>query len=291
MTIENKLKQLEKACAQSRRMNYLLLLGIAALAFMGFQKNQELEHLKVKSISIIGENGNTIGQIKQGWNGGYIEIMDSTGRTAFEGGSLYSGGYLNVFNNRGKKTIWLTQMQDGGGYVGVKNTDEKDVAGIGVSGNGPGYFYICDQNGNTRNYQSTFENGNGYSVLYNNQGKLTVKLSAKDDNSNGGSLGIYSSSNYLRSYLGVDNNSCGYGLFYNNYGNSTISLRAYSGLFVNNWSGYNRIRLSVTDNDAGYINMYNRNGNRNIYLGNRSNSNDGILYTSDGYNATGTFPR
>jgi hypothetical protein len=185
----------------------------------------------------------------------------------------------------------MTQMQDGGGYVGVKNTNEADVAGMGVTGNGPGYFYISDQNGNTRNYQSANTNGHGYSVLYNSAGKRTVSLSAKDDYSNGGAVGIYSSSGNLRNYQGVDNDGHGLGFLYNNNGNITLSLRAGSGFYINNWSGNNRVRLSVSDNDGGYMNMYNRNGNRNIYLGNRSAGNDGILYTSDGYSGTGTYPR
>lgn len=288
---ERRLAQLERQLQQNRRMNRLLIAGILMLAFMGFRQNEALQHLSVKSLSVVNESGKVMARLGIAANGGQLQLFDSTGTLHTENGAGNLGGYLNLYNKKKQHTVWLTQMGDGGGYVGVKNPAGKDVAALGVSNGSAGFAAIRDIDGRDR-ITLALNNGSGFTEWYNRNGYSTVRLYATDNSRQGGFMGVYSFGGNLRNYMGIDENGHGVSWMYNNTGYSVIGLQAGSGLLLRNQYGKNRAWLSVAGRDFGYLNLYNRFDQTNIYLGTRAGlKEDGVLYTSDGFKNTGAFPQ
>ncbi|HEX4875536.1 MAG TPA: hypothetical protein VFV31_02620 [Chitinophagaceae bacterium] len=223
--LEARLEKLEKQFGKSRKLNVILIAGILLSVLYGFKEKQALEDLKVKSITIADDYGKVYATI---------------------GGSSSSGGWLNLFDKSGNHTVWLTQMKEGGGYVGVKNLYGREVAAIGTQSDGDGYMDISDNNGYTRCWSGVDKNG-GCSFTYNTSGYNTIYL-GNGDRGYGG-LVVYDNNHNTQAYVGG-----------NNYGN-------------------------------GEIDLYNDYGRRVIFLGGGDYDKKGYLYTYDGYNTTGYFPR
>lgn len=287
---ERRLALLEQQLRQTRRFNRLLVGALLLLAFMGFRKNEELQHLQVKSLSVVNEGGKVVAKLDANASSGWLQLMDSSGTLHAQAGAGTNGGYLNLFNKKKQHTVWLTQMTEGGGYVGVKNPSGKEVAWLGVKQDESGYAGTADWSGNTRVTMGS-HNGSGFTEWYNRNGYGTVKLYANDNSNGGGAIGLYSYFGDVRNYMGIDNNGNGASWLYNRSNTNTISLLGGTGLVLKNYQGKDRAWLGVAENNGGFINLYNRYDRRNIYLGARDGlTAEGILYTSDGFRDKGTFP-
>jgi len=177
---ERRLALLEQQLRQTRRFNRLLVGALLLLAFMGFRKNEELQHLQVKSLSVVNEGGKVVAKLDANASSGWLQLMDSSGTLHAQAGAGTNGGYLNLFNKKKQHTVWLTQMTEGGGYVGVKNPSGKEVAWLGVKQDESGYAGTADWSGNTRVTMGS-HNGSGFTEWYNRNGYGTVKLYANDN--------------------------------------------------------------------------------------------------------------
>lgn len=96
--IEQRLLKLEKQASRSKKLNILLLGGILLATLYGFKKNQALEDLKVRSITIADDLGNNYAVIS---------------------GNLTYGGWMNINYKNGRNTVLLAQMKQSCGYIGL----------------------------------------------------------------------------------------------------------------------------------------------------------------------------
>ena len=84
--------------SRSKKLNVLFLGGILLASLYGFKKNQALEDLKVRSITIADDLGNNYAVIS---------------------GNQTYGGWININDKNGRNTVLLAQMKQGGGYIGL----------------------------------------------------------------------------------------------------------------------------------------------------------------------------
>jgi hypothetical protein len=101
---EVRLARLEQNLQQTRRFNHVLLGALVMLAFMGFRQNNELQHLKVKSLSVVNEGGKVVAKLGTTATAGWLQLLDSAGTVHAETGAGTTGGYLSLYNN--KKTTY-----------------------------------------------------------------------------------------------------------------------------------------------------------------------------------------
>jgi hypothetical protein len=96
-------------------------------------------------ISVNGDVGTEVAELKGNVYGGQITLRDETGtrNTAFLGSSSV-GGYQYLYNGNGNATIYLDGDSSGGGYVSVRNTNGLNrvvIDGQSTSGGGGIFLY------------------------------------------------------------------------------------------------------------------------------------------------------
>lgn len=289
--IEKRLFKLEKQVARRGKLNVILLGCILLTALYGFKRNQTLENLKVKSLSVMDEKGRTYLYLNgDSIYGGWMNFYNASGKRLVNINSSNSNGHLSLYDKYGTHIVWLTQMSGGGGYIGIKNSFGKDAGGIGTSGDGSGYFNLYDKNENARVMDGINSSG-GYSSVYNSNGKLAVELSTGYKGYGG--VTTYDYVGDKTGYLGSDDDGNGNVNLYNAASKQTVAIGGkYGYISLNDNNGNYRAWLGVYDkNNSGFLNLYNNYGRRILFAGSGDYDNKGYLYTSDGYNTTGYFPK
>lgn len=286
--LESRLQYLEKQVRQNKMFNLILIGALVLSALFGFRQQQNLEHLKVKSLTVMNENGREFFKVEGDENlGGSMELKDMYGYTKVQAKAM-SGGSINLYDNLGNHTIWLTQMKSGGGYVGVKNKLDQEVCAMGTESSGTGYFRVNDNHGNSRIYNAVSSDG-GYTHLKNNSGRVVLALFS--DSKNSGGINTFNFNNSNTAYFGTSEEGHGVLSLFNYSQNRTTWMGGNKGnlLLYNNY-GDLRVWQGVNDWNHGTINVYNFNSRRVAWLGAGNSDGRGYLNTMDGYNVTGVFP-
>ena len=167
---------------------------------------------------------------------------------------------LKVVNSEGKTIAILGESLNGsGGYLYINNTNDKLVAGIGVSHRNSGFLSIRNKNGKPIAALSASVVDGALLTLRNKNGESFAYLS--EDKNGNGALSIFNKTSGSRVGCDFDKNGDGRIFIANKSGKIVAALGAideHGSLVIGNKSGKIVAGLGVED-DAGILSIANKN--------------------------------
>jgi hypothetical protein len=209
LKLEQELTAMKRSTRRWRGATTLLLVGAGLLAADAVGPTV-IDHLVVRKLDVITEDGHSVLSLAQTETGGQLDLYAADGTNLLRLGTNESGGDLAVWNREGTSTIGLWSSDEGGvfslwnaegvqnarvssgaltlkGSLAVENSSGVPVFVVASDDAGDGRMQLVDHEGNMVCEIRTIPGLGGALVLKTVEGKRVVLLSATD---HGGSFNL-----------------------------------------------------------------------------------------------------
>lgn len=214
--IEQRISRLEKSLKVYRIFFGTAVITLIAVMLMSSGKKTEVPDLiKAKAFQVVDDDGNVILLLNKEKDNGQVVTFSQSGQKLVrlftsEGGA----GAINTFDKNGKLNFKVTKITEGGGFMALYNSEEKEILEAGSIIGNAGYLQINDHNAKKIAWITEVTNGGGSLSLYaNDQGSIFLEAQSA-----GGRISVYNKGNTRIGYLGAQDNQDGNLSIYNNYG-------------------------------------------------------------------------
>lgn len=243
-TLEKRLEKMEKQLRFYRWMFTFLFISAGFLVFTAFNSKQTVPALlKAKEFQVVDDYGRVLVSMKKDYDAGNIRINNTKGGniinmlksdagtgtilTKTENGTFAvrlvgyddgKGGKVEVYSQQGKVVTTLGSTDRSTGYIGVKNSNDKDMFEVtyGDTYYG-GWAGVFDYSGNNVARMNAGEKG-GQLRVFNSDSKEMVVLGITSGGD--GVVSVYNNLNNRICVLGPDASSNGLLNVLNKYGSN-----------------------------------------------------------------------
>ncbi len=214
--IEQRISRLERSLKAYRIFFGAAVITLFTFMLMSSGKKTEVPDLiKAKAFQVVDDDGNVLLLLNKEKDNGEVVTFSQSGQRLVrlftsEGGA----GAINTFDKTGKLNFKVTKITEGGGYMALYNSEEKEIMEAGSIIGNAGYLQINDHNAKKIAWITEVTNGGGSLSLYaNDLGSIFLEAQSA-----GGRISVYNKGNTRIGYLGAQDNQDGNLSIYNNYG-------------------------------------------------------------------------